>query len=121
MRVVAGLIMAASLLGAADRDMQRAIAWEHHKDQAAARQARLERRHPSVTYDANRADRSSDQNMQGRPVKDPRARKPTASNRPGTEEICPKARLWPRGLIPCVPPRPSALLSHFDRLTFDPK
>lgn len=71
MKVIAGIIMAASLLAAADRDMQRAIAWEHHKDQAAARQARLERRHPSVTYDANRADRSSDQSMQGRPVKDP--------------------------------------------------
>ena len=71
MRVVAGLIVAACLLGAADRDIQRAIAWEHHKDQAAARQARAERRHPSVNYDANRENRSSDQEMQGRPVKDP--------------------------------------------------
>jgi hypothetical protein len=71
MKVIAGIIVVASLLGAADRDMQRAIAWERHKDQAAARQARLERRHPSVTHDANRAERSSDQEMQGRPVKDP--------------------------------------------------
>ena len=73
MKVIAGIIMAASLLGAADRDMQRAIAWEHHKDQAAARQARLERRHPSVTYDANRADRSSDQEYAGPPGERPRS------------------------------------------------
>ena len=29
-------------------DMRRAIAWEHYKDRAAARQAEIERRHPSV-------------------------------------------------------------------------
>jgi hypothetical protein len=38
-------------------DMQRAIQWERHKEAAAARQARLEARHPSVTY-TNSADRS---------------------------------------------------------------
>ena len=50
--------------GTADResqmspDMQAAIAWERHKDAAAARQARIEARHPSVTY--NNANRSMD-------------------------------------------------------------
>ena len=57
---------------AQSEDMRRAIAWEHFKDMAAARQARLEARHPSVTYtNANRdADRSIDES-QGKPVKDP--------------------------------------------------
>ena len=54
-------------------DMKRAIAWERFKDLAAARQARMEATHPSVTYtDANRsADRSMDDSNQGKPVKDP--------------------------------------------------
>lgn len=73
-KLVAGTILAVSLLGAVDRDMQRAIAWERHKDRAAALQAQKEKRHPSVTYDANRANRSSDENTQGRPVTDPGAK-----------------------------------------------
>jgi hypothetical protein len=45
------LLTAASL----SPDMRRAIAWEHYKDVAAARQARIEARHPTVTYgEANR-------------------------------------------------------------------
>jgi len=36
-------------------DMQAAIAWERHKEAAAARQARIEARHPSVTNNANRS------------------------------------------------------------------
>lgn len=40
-------------------DMRRAIQWERHKEQAAARQARREARHPSVTYN-NEAARSAD-------------------------------------------------------------
>jgi len=49
--------------------MQRAIAFERYKDMAAARQARLEAKHPSVTYD--NADRSKTDDLQGRkPVKD---------------------------------------------------
>ncbi|HTS29525.1 MAG TPA: hypothetical protein VMH81_26830 [Bryobacteraceae bacterium] len=48
--------------------MAQAIAWEKFKDEAAARQARLEAKHPSVAYsDANR----SAEEPQGRPVKDP--------------------------------------------------
>ena len=42
-----------------NNDMQRAIQWEKQKEAAAARQARLEARHPSVTYN-NNADRSAD-------------------------------------------------------------
>ncbi|HEV2447243.1 MAG TPA: hypothetical protein VGS58_15025 [Candidatus Sulfopaludibacter sp.] len=38
-------------------DMRQAIAFEHRKELAAARQARLEAVHPSVTY--NNADRSA--------------------------------------------------------------
>ena len=51
--------------GTADRqsqmspDMQAAIAWERHKEAAAARQARIEAKHPSVTY--NNANRSVDE------------------------------------------------------------
>jgi hypothetical protein len=58
---------------AMSEDMKRAIAWERFKDQAAARQARLEAIHPSVTYtDANRsADRSADESTPGKIVKDP--------------------------------------------------
>jgi len=51
-------------------DMRRAIAWERHKEAAAARQARIERRHPSVPPAAN-ADRTMEEpQRQGRPVKD---------------------------------------------------
>ncbi len=71
-RFVAGLTLAAALAGATDRDMQRAIAWERHKDQAAARQAAKERRHPSVTYDRDRgANRSVDEDSNRNTVKDP--------------------------------------------------
>jgi len=58
---------------AMSEDMRRAIAWEHYKDLAAARQARLEAIHPSVTYtDANRsADRSAEESNPGKIVKDP--------------------------------------------------
>jgi hypothetical protein len=56
------------------RAVQEAIAFERHKDAAAARQMQLEARHPSVTE--NNADRSvpSDPN-QGRVVKDEKAPK----------------------------------------------
>jgi hypothetical protein len=56
MRILSGLLLAASLYGAVDKDMQRAIAWERHKERAAARQARMEKTKPSVTYNntANR-------------------------------------------------------------------
>ena len=58
---------------AMSEDMREAIAFEHNKDLADERQARLEAKHPSVSYtDANRsADRSVDESTQGRPVKDP--------------------------------------------------
>jgi|ERR1022692_714751 hypothetical protein len=58
---------------AMSEDMRRAIAWENFKDVAAARQARLEATHPSVTNtDANRsADRSIEESTEGRIVKDP--------------------------------------------------
>jgi hypothetical protein len=53
-------------------DMREAIAFERNKDIADERQARLEAKHPSVSYtDANRsADRNADES-QGKPVKDP--------------------------------------------------
>jgi hypothetical protein len=58
--------------GSADReagmseDMREAIAWERHKEAAAARQARIEAKHPTVTYNnANRSDEDK-----GTPVKD---------------------------------------------------
>jgi hypothetical protein len=84
-RILAGL-MGASLVfapmllaetakkaAAMSEDMRRAIAWEHYKDLAAERQARLEAKHPSVTYtDANRsADRSAEESNPGKTVKDP--------------------------------------------------
>jgi hypothetical protein len=50
-------------------DMRQAIAFERHKDMAAARQARIEARHPSVS-DAN-ANRSVEKSEQGHKVKDP--------------------------------------------------
>jgi len=61
--------------GTADRqvpetqDMQQAIAWERHKDAAAARQARIEAKHPTVTYEG--ANRSTEDT--GRQVKDEKA------------------------------------------------
>lgn len=68
MRVLAGLLFAASVYGAVDKDIQRAIAWERHKERAAARQARIEKRNPSVTYNKDTADRAvEDANK----VKDP--------------------------------------------------
>lgn len=72
-RLIAGMVAAAALCGAVDRDMQRAIEWERHKDRAAARQAAKERRHPTVFYNENNsANRSmDDQDVRGRRVKDP--------------------------------------------------
>ena len=53
-----------------DEDMRRAIAFERHKDQAAARQERQEARHPGRKY--SDADRSADRQAErGREVKDP--------------------------------------------------
>jgi hypothetical protein len=57
-------------------DMRRAIEWERAKDRAAARQARIEARHPSNFQYADRsqnADRSVDDQNTGRPVKDTKA------------------------------------------------
>jgi hypothetical protein len=51
-----------------DSAMQRAIAFERYKDLAAARQARKEAVHPSVTY--SQADRSAEPQT-GSTVKDP--------------------------------------------------
>jgi hypothetical protein len=72
MKVLAGLLAVVSLCAAADKDMQRAIAWERQKDRAAARQARLEKRHPSVpaVADNNSANRT-DENQPANTVKDP--------------------------------------------------
>jgi hypothetical protein len=76
----AGMVFAPMVLAATPKkqtgmseDMRQAIAFERAKDRADARQARLEKIHPSVTSsDANRnADRSMDESTQGRPVKDP--------------------------------------------------
>lgn len=52
-----------------DSDMRRAIEFEHHKDEAAARQARIEAKHP--TDFNNAADRSAnppDSTTSGRKV-----------------------------------------------------
>ncbi|SPF34088.1 conserved exported hypothetical protein [Candidatus Sulfopaludibacter sp. SbA4] len=54
---------------AMSEDMRRAIAFERYKDLAAARQARKEAIHPSVTY--SNANRSVDEPEQGQKVKDP--------------------------------------------------
>jgi hypothetical protein len=54
-----------------DNDMQRAIAWERYKDLAAARQARKEARHPSVTYSDSGANREMDESIPGNRVIDP--------------------------------------------------
>jgi len=69
MRLITGLLLAASLYGAVDKDMQRAIAWERAKERAAARQARLEKIKPSVTYN-NTANRTADEPVANE-VKDP--------------------------------------------------
>jgi hypothetical protein len=83
-KFLAGVIGAGVLLGplfgadapkkrqAVSEDMRQAIAFEHHKDVAAERQARKEARHPSVTYSNGNANRTvEEQPEQGRPVKDP--------------------------------------------------
>jgi len=41
-------------------EMAQAIAFERHKDAAAARQARIEAKHPTVTYSNSEAERSAD-------------------------------------------------------------
>lgn len=88
-RLLAGFIGAGLLLaplGMADDkehkskqgndDMQRAIAFEHYKDMAAARQARREAKHPSVTYNnSTNADRSTDRDNSANRVKDPGPKK----------------------------------------------
>jgi hypothetical protein len=51
------------------QSMSQAIAWERYKDMAAARQARLEGAHPSVT--SPNANRSSDESKPEPTVKDP--------------------------------------------------
>jgi hypothetical protein len=71
MKVLAGLLAAVSLYAAADTDMQRAIAWERHKDRAAARQAQLEKRHPSVTYTEQNSANRTDESVTSNEVKDP--------------------------------------------------
>jgi len=58
-----------------DPDMQRAIAFEHYKDLAAARQAKIEEKHPTVFYtNADRAANPDQDNSQGKKVipKDPK-------------------------------------------------
>jgi hypothetical protein len=42
-----------------DDDMAQAIAFERQKDAAAARQARIEAKHPTVTYSNTEADRDT--------------------------------------------------------------
>ena len=53
-----------------DSDMARAIAFQRQKDAADARQARLEAKHPSVSY-SNSAERSADRDVTGQQVGDP--------------------------------------------------
>jgi len=53
----------------APQSMSQAIAWERFKDMAAARQARLEAKHPSVSNP--NANRSADESTPGNTVKDP--------------------------------------------------
>jgi hypothetical protein len=53
-------------------DMRQAIAFEHYKDLAAARQARKEAKHPSVSY--SNADRTDEESVANR-VKDPGPKK----------------------------------------------
>jgi hypothetical protein len=42
-------------------EVAQAIAFERHKEAAAARQARIEAKHPTVTYSNSEAERSADQ------------------------------------------------------------
>ena len=49
-------------------DMRQAIAFERHKDMAAARQALKEKTHPSVTY--SNANRSVEEQEKGQKVQD---------------------------------------------------
>lgn len=57
-----------------DQDMRRAIAFEHYKDVAAARQERKERVHPSVSYDNANRSTDNDRDSANR-VKDPGPKK----------------------------------------------
>jgi len=88
----AGLLLAPLTLSAADKDkpkatnqktdnqsqdsdMQRAIAFERYKDLAAARQARIEAKNPTVFYNnADRAANPDEDSSQGKKVipKDPK-------------------------------------------------
>ena len=87
-KLLAGLVAAAflstPLVQAADRaqkrtrtdsDMARAIAFQKQKDAADARQARLEAKHPTVTYSKS-ADRSADRDASGQRVPDQGERTP---------------------------------------------
>jgi len=75
MKVLAGMLLAVALCGATEQqpnsgtssDIQRAVAWERQKDEAAARQARKEKRNPSVTYNTRR----TEEPPEGTLVKDP--------------------------------------------------
>ena len=42
-------------------EVAKAVAWERYKDAAAARQARIEAKHPTVFYNNSEAERSADQ------------------------------------------------------------
>jgi hypothetical protein len=68
-----GMMFAAIAADRQSDDMRRAIAWEHFKDVAAARQAAKERVHPSVSYgEANREDQHAV--TSGTAVRDPGSR-----------------------------------------------
>jgi hypothetical protein len=75
-RILAGCMLIAPLVygqtpkkqSTMSSDMQRAIAFERHKDMAAARQARKEKTHPSVTY--SNANRTVEEPAQGQKVQD---------------------------------------------------
>ena len=56
-----------------DDDMSRAIAFERYKDLAAARQAKKEEKHPSVTY--TNADRSVERDNDANRPKNPGPKK----------------------------------------------
>jgi hypothetical protein len=66
--VTAGLLLSPVVFAAdkaekkskANDDMAQAIAFERHKDAAAARQARIEAKHPTITYSDSDAERSAD-------------------------------------------------------------
>jgi hypothetical protein len=62
-----------------DSDMQRAIAFERHKEAAAAREARIEAKHPTVFYNdadraKNNADRKAPESPDARKALDPTIR-----------------------------------------------